>query len=155
MDPKNILISVDASENAARAVAYAATILGRQPGGPGGFRVTLLYVERMPPRDLYRSEEEWKGQCSLEKKRVFDFLAEARATLRAAGIPDAAIAERTILCSEEPSIAKSILEVQQEGGYGTLVVGRRGITKGEEFLFGSVSSKLVHNARDCAVWVVQ
>ena len=107
MDPKNILISVDASENATRAVAYAATLLG----GQAGVRVTLLYVERMPPRDLYRSEE--------------------------------------------PSISKTILEVQQEGGYGTLVVGRRGITKGEEFLFGSVSSKLVHNARDCAVWVVQ
>lgn len=151
MDPKNILISVDASENATRAVAYAATLLGGQPG----VRLTLLYVERMPPRDLYRSEEEWKNQCSLEQKRVFDFLQAARATLAAAGIPDSAIAERTILCSTEPSIAKSILDVQQEGGYGTLVVGRRGITKGEEFLFGSVSSKLIHNARDCAVWVVQ
>ncbi len=151
MDPKNILISVDASENATRAVAYAATLLG----GQAGVRVTLLYVERMPPRDLYRSEEEWKGQCSLEKQRVFDFLKAARATLLASGLPDSAIFERAVLCSEEPSIAKTILEVQQEGGYGTLVVGRRGITKGEEFLFGSVSSKLVHNARDCAVWVVQ
>lgn len=151
MDPKNILISVDASENASRAVAYASTLLG----GQAGVRVTLLYVERMPARDLFRSEEEWKGQCSLEKQRVFDFLQAARATLVASGLPDSSIFERTILCSEEPSIARTILDAQQEGGYGTLVVGRRGITKGEEFLFGSVSSKLIHNARDCAVWVVQ
>lgn len=151
MDPKRILISVDASANASRAVQYAATMLGGQPG----LSITLLYVERMPGRDLFENEQAWKNQCSLEQERVFDFLKAARATLAAAGVPAQSIDERTILCSAEPSIAQSILEVQQAGGYGTLIVGRRGLTKGEEFLFGSVSSKLVHNARDCAVWVVQ
>lgn len=151
MNPKSILISVDASENAARAVAYAATMLG----GQDGVEVTLLYVERMPGRDLFHSEEAWKGQCSLEQERALDFLKAARATLLAAGIPEASVRESSILCSAEPSVAKTIMEVQQQGGFGTLVVGRRGLTKGEEFLFGSVSSKLVHNARDCAVWVVQ
>lgn len=151
MNPKNFLISVDASDNAARAVAYAATILG----GQQGVEITLLYVERMPGRDLFKNEADWKNQCSLEQERVLDFMKAARATLVGAGIPEASVHERSILCSQEPSIAKTILEVQQEGGFGTLVVGRRGITKGEEFLFGSVSSKLIHNARDCAVWVVQ
>jgi nucleotide-binding universal stress UspA family protein len=40
------------------------------------------------------------------------------------------------------------------GGYGTIVVGRRGISKAEQFLFGSVSNKIVQNAKDCTVWVV-
>jgi nucleotide-binding universal stress UspA family protein len=151
MDPKNILIAVDASDNAVRAVDYAATMLGHTPG----VRVTLLYVERAPGRDLFDTEEAWLSQCRLEHERVFGFLKDARARLAAAGIQQAAMAERTVLCSAEPSIAQTIMEVQQEGGFGTLVVGRRGITKGEEFLFGSVSTKLVHNARDCAVWVVQ
>ncbi|MDP3427335.1 MAG: universal stress protein, partial [Humidesulfovibrio sp.] len=79
----------------------------------------------------------------------------ARGRLVAAGIPDSAVFERTVLCSAEPSIAQTILDVQQEGGFGTLVVGRRGLTNSEVFLFGSVSSKLVHNAKNCAVWVVQ
>ncbi len=75
--------------------------------------------------------------------------------LLAAGLPKDAVTERTERCSTEPSIAQTILDIQQTGGYGTLVVGRRGITKGEEFLFGSVSTKLVRDARNCAVWVVQ
>ncbi len=151
MDFKNILISVDASENAVRAVDYAAQMLGGAPG----VRVTLLYVERAPGRDLFDSEEAWLGQCRIEHDRVFDFLKAARARLTATGIPDGSIHERTVLCSAEPSIAQTILDVQQEGGFGTLVVGRRGLTKGEEFLFGSVSTRLVHNAKNCAVWVVQ
>ena len=151
MDFKNVLISVDASDNALRAVDYVASILGCAQG----VRVTLLYIERAPGRDLFETEELWLRQCKLEHTRVFDFLMTARARLVAAGLPDAAVVERTVLCSAEPSIAKTILEVQQEGGYGTLVVGRRGLTKGEEFLFGSVSTKLVHDAKNCAVWVVQ
>ncbi|MBI5519486.1 MAG: universal stress protein [Desulfovibrio sp.] len=151
MDFKNILISVDASDNARRAVDYAAELLGRAPG----VRVTLLYIERAPGRDRFDTEEAWLNQCKLEHDRVFDFLADARARLVAAGMPEEAVSERTVLCSAEPSIAQTILDVQQEGGFGTLVVGRRGLTKSEEFLFGSVSTKLVHNAKNCAVWVVQ
>jgi nucleotide-binding universal stress UspA family protein len=151
MDFKNILIAVDASDNAKRAVEHAATILQ----GALNVRVTLLYIERAPGRDLFETEEAWLSQCRIEHERVFDFLQKARARLLAAGMPEAAVTERTVLCSAEPSIAQTILDVQQEGGYGTLVVGRRGLTKGEEFLFGSVSTKLVHNARNCAVWVVQ
>jgi len=151
MDFRNILISVDASDNALRAVDYAAAILGPAKG----VRVTLLYIERAPNRDRFESEEAWLGQCQLDHERVFEFLTKARAVLVAAGVPDTAVFERTVLCSAEPSVAQTILDVQQEGGFGTLVVGRRGLTKGEEFLFGSVSTKLVHNAKNCAVWVVQ
>jgi len=151
MDFKNILIAVDASDNARRAVQYAATVLGTA----SGVRITLLYVERAPNRDRFDTEDAWLNQCRLEHDRVFDFLKDARAALIAAGLPDKDVMEKTVLCSAEPSIAQTILDVQQEGGDVTLVVGRRGLTKGEEFLFGSVSSKLVHNARNCAVWVVQ
>ncbi len=151
MDFRNILISVDASDNALRAVDYASAIVG----SADGFRVTLLYIERAPNRDRFESEEAWLGQCRLDHERVFEFLTKARAVLVAAGLPDQAVSERTVLCSAEPSVAQTILDVQQEGGFGTLVVGRRGLTKGEEFLFGSVSTKLVHNAKNCAVWVVQ
>lgn len=151
MDFKNILISVDASDNALRAVDYVGAILGFAQS----VRVTLLYIERAPNRDKFENENAWLSQCKLDHERVFDFLKTARSRLLAAGVPDSAVFERTVLCSAEPSIAQTILDVQQEGGFGTLVVGRRGLTKGEEFLFGSVSTKLVHSAKNCAVWVVQ
>jgi nucleotide-binding universal stress UspA family protein len=45
--------------------------------------------------------------------------------------------------------------VQQQGDFGTLVIGRRGVSRAEEFLFGSVTTKVTHLAKDCTVWVVQ
>ena len=43
---------------------------------------------------------------------------------------------------------------QEQEGYGTIVVGKRGIPKAEEFLFGSISSALIHTGKDIAVWVI-
>ena len=57
-------------------------------------------------------------------------------------------------CSINTSIALEVLHLAEEGGFGTVVVGRRGVSRQEEFLFGSVSSKIIHAAKDLAVWVV-
>jgi len=52
------------------------------------------------------------------------------------------------------TISQAILDTQTEGKYGTIIVGKRGVSKAEEFLFGSISSALVHNSKNCTVWVV-
>jgi hypothetical protein len=53
------------------------------------------------------------------------------------------------------SIAECILGERERFVCGTVVIGRRGISKKEEFLFESISSKILHSARDCAVWVIE
>ena len=52
------------------------------------------------------------------------------------------------------TISQMVLDVQREGDFGTVVVGKRGVSKAEEFLFGSISNALIHNGRDIAVWVI-
>jgi nucleotide-binding universal stress UspA family protein len=52
-------------------------------------------------------------------------------------------------------MAECILSERDETEYDTIVVGRQGISRNEEFLFGSVSSKIVTHARNCTVWVVE
>ena len=52
-------------------------------------------------------------------------------------------------------VAACILAERDETEYGTLVVGRQGLSRSEEFLFGSISSKIVSHARNCTVWVVE
>jgi len=44
---------------------------------------------------------------------------------------------------------------QDETQYSTIVVGRQGLSRSEEFLFGSISSKIVNHASNCTVWVVE
>jgi hypothetical protein len=34
-------------------------------------------------------------------------------------------------------------------------IGRRGISKKEEFMFGSTSTRILHIAKDCSIWVIE
>jgi len=51
-------------------------------------------------------------------------------------------------------MAECILSEWEARSYSTIAVGRQGLSRKEEFLFGSISSKIVNHARDCTVWVV-
>ncbi|HDQ40564.1 MAG TPA: universal stress protein [Desulfonatronum sp.] len=161
MNFKKILVAVDASENSARAVEYTGIMIGQTPG----FQIHLLYVERHPERDIFPDDASWKNACQEEEQNIRDFLAQARGMLENKGVQHEAISvdyASSGSCSTGPqrsskghSVANHILKVHQEGGYGTVVVGRRGVSKAEEFLFGSVTTKIIHNAKDCTVWVVE
>jgi nucleotide-binding universal stress UspA family protein len=51
-------------------------------------------------------------------------------------------------------IARDILKEARDGGYDTLVIGRRGLSGIKEFLFGSVSNKILQMAEGMAVVLV-
>jgi nucleotide-binding universal stress UspA family protein len=40
-------------------------------------------------------------------------------------------------------------------GDSTILIGRKGPTRREAFLFGSISSKMVHHAENGSVWEVE
>ncbi|NCD26291.1 MAG: universal stress protein [Deltaproteobacteria bacterium] len=163
MNPKKILIAVDASDNAARAVDYVAQLLTDTTT----FDVTVLYIERPPNRDFFPSDAEWIKAGVAQEEHIRAFLEESRQKLAATGLPQASVNVAYIphcqspvhqsaeFCSLGTSIARDILQFQQSGGFGTLVIGRRGVSRAEEFLFGSVTTKVTHLAKDCTVWVVQ
>lgn len=162
MNFKKILLAVDASENAMRAVEY----VGHIAGGGDGFEVQLLCIERLPSRDLYADEAAWKAGCEETRTEHKTFLGKARKRLAEMGLTGPVVSERYVdscvspftntapLCSRGTSVAQEIMEALKAGGFGTVVVGRRGVSKAEEFLFGSVSNKIIHSAKDCTVWVV-
>jgi nucleotide-binding universal stress UspA family protein len=143
-------------------------MLGGIEGSPlcGDFHVMLLCVERLPDRDLYPDDGVWRQECLKHQTTNKTFLEEARADLIAKGLPEAAVETRYLEsmrsplrkkdapCSLGTSVAQEILRVLKEEDYGTAVIGRRGVSKAEEFLFGSVSTKIIHSAKDCTVWVV-
>ncbi len=147
---KNILIAVDESENARRAVSYVGQLLGGLPG----FKVTLLHVVPEPEEDYFPNadrKEEWLTQY---RQRIDTLLKECRKLLIAKGFDPKEVHVRSTLryC---PSMAECILSERNETAYSTIVVGRQGLSRSEEFLFGSISSKIVNHAKDCTVWVVE
>ncbi len=147
---RNILIAVDASENSRRAVQYVADLLG----GIRGFKVSILHVIREPEEDEFAVEadkEKWYITQHQEANRMLE--EYRRILLDADFAPDDVNVRSTLKYC--PSMAECILAERDLYEYNTLVVGRKGLSHKEEFLFGSVSGKIVRIARDCTVWVVE
>jgi nucleotide-binding universal stress UspA family protein len=145
---RNILIAVDKSDNSRRAVEYVGGLLGGLPG----FRATILHVIPEPEEDYFPTAKEKEAWLEREYKRIEALLEEYRKILIDAGFEAEDVNTRSTLryC---PSLAECILKEHPET-YSTIVVGRKGHTRTEEFLFGSVSSKIVNYAKNCTVWVV-
>ncbi len=147
---KNILIAVDNSENARRAVSYVGQLLGNVKG----FKVAILHIIPEPEEDYFETSAEKDKWFSRYKQKVDVMLEDYRQILIREGFDSNNVSARSVLryC---PSMAESIIAERDKSEYGTIVVGRKGLSRSEEFLFGSVSSKIVNHARNCTVWVVE
>ena len=147
---KKILIAADESENASRAVSY----VGQMLAGVQGFKVSILHVISQPEEDYFPTaaeKDKWLGEYTL---KVDAMLKNYRELLIGGGFKPKDVSVRSTLrfC---PSLAECILVERSQMNCSTIVVGRQGISRSEEFLFGSVSSKIVNHARDCTIWVVE
>ncbi len=151
VDPgKNILLSIDNSENSRRAVRYVGKIVGSS----SQYRITVLNVVEDMGEDFFPSVAERERHLARQQEISDALLRDARDTMRESAVPEQCIRMETIT-APTGYIAESIIKKARRDSNGTLVVGRRGISKKEEFLFGSVSSRIVRYAKNCTVWVVE
>jgi nucleotide-binding universal stress UspA family protein len=58
------------------------------------------------------------------------------------------------IVSGSRSRAGAIVQEARDGDYGTIVLGRRGLSRVKEFFMGRVSNKVIHTIRNRAVWVI-
>ncbi|MBX5465832.1 MAG: universal stress protein [Clostridia bacterium] len=141
---RKILVAVDGSESAQRAVAAAAELAASLPGA----EVALLTVSEPVP--LFVVDElraNGLDPAVLQERHAEELLEAAAGPLRERGldyVPLTAVGDP----------AGEICRAAQEGGYDLIVMGRRGLGPFQEMLAGSVSNKVVHRARR-AVLIVQ
>ncbi|HEX9021147.1 MAG TPA: universal stress protein [Nitrospirota bacterium] len=150
MKDKHLLIAVDRSEGSKRAVLYVAELLGGLPG----FAVTLLSVIPGPEEDFFETGEEMSAWTSESLDSANEMLEKYRQILIQSGFPEDKVRVRSCV-GEGKSLSDAILEIRCDRTCCTVVVGRQHKSKAEEFLFGSTSSSLIHQAKNCAVWVVE
>ncbi len=148
---KKILVGIDLSENSLKAVDYVGRMMSSDPK----VQITLLNVIRQPSPDVMPDEKERTGHVERLYAETASLMEEAGKRLSSQGIPQANIHLKILECDRFVSVSELILQEQKREGYETVVIGRRGMTKRQEFLFGSVSKKIVTDARDCVVWVVE
>ncbi len=154
---KKILVAVDESKGSMNAVKYVAKSI--QSTGtvtlfsviPDATAACGLDSPSLTP--LFQQNK--KAFCSIEdtkKDHVEAFVKKAKAVLVEAGFPSKHVTVK--VRKKRAGIARDILKEAQNGKYDTIVLGRRGLSAIKEFLFGSVSSKVVQLAKNMSVIVV-
>lgn len=156
---KKMLIALDDSPNAMRAVEYA----GQQFGGNGDLQVGLVHVLPNLPAIFWDeghilSEEEKKERKKVVDKWIADRKAKMEPVFRRAsevlaksGIKAGQIRSKSI--SDSTDVALSILEEAKDAGYQTIIVGR--CDRSSKHILGSVSGKIVNLGAGVAVTVVE
>ncbi len=158
---KKVLIAIDDSKSAMKAVEYA----GQQFSGVSDLQIALVHVLPNLPAMFWDEGHFLSEHEKADRKRVVDkWLADWKAkmepvfrkaieVLTSTGINRQQVQAKSIYGTTD--VAKSILEEARNGGYQTIIIGRRGVAGGKHTLIGSVTSKIIHQGTGIAVTVVE
>ncbi len=154
---KKILLAVDASPASMKAVEFVASLLGGHgyevcifhaiPGlGAIHFDLSEVCRPALPEVDM--------SDTCLEvfKLKVARLFKDVKDRLMTSGFESEKITEKII--SGVRSRSDAIVKEAEDGGFGTIVVGRRGLSKVEAFFMGRVGHQVVYGGKKFTVWVV-
>lgn len=138
----DFLVCMDNTGSGQYAIKYFADVLAKLPG----IRVTLLWVcKEKDPANLpdekalanYQQEQVELGRAALEASKE---------VLVQGGLPAESIQLKSLTSDRKSSVSDIIMAELRPGNYHTVVLGKRELTKAQEFLFGSLSIRLVREA---------
>jgi nucleotide-binding universal stress UspA family protein len=150
---KTVLICVDNSENALRAVDHAGFMLSGTDLPVILFH-TKRHLRRFIPKEVVDEapelEELWKHTAG---EQIAPYMKRARKMLIDAGLEEGQISTKIVNGSR--SAAADILRAAKRNECGTIVMGRRGLSGMKEFIMGSVTRKVMEDLNRKAVWIVR
>jgi nucleotide-binding universal stress UspA family protein len=153
---KKILIAMDESENALRAVRFVANAFTPD------HEVVLYHVVMDTPAVCSLNSPELTplfiqqqiNLCSIEEKKkelVSRAISQAKAILIEAGFSENGVTIR--MEKTNKGVARDII-AETQAGYDAVVMGRRGLSGIAEFFIGSVSQKVLNGTKDLSVVLV-
>jgi len=149
---RKMLLAVDDSDNSRKAVDYASTFAVANGAEVKLFNVVrefrLDFLDISTPRG---AEIEMRIVKELERD-IQQMFAAYRKQLEWAGVEAVRISSKYTL--QSGTRAGDILKEAREENYGTIVMGRRGLSKVHEFFLGRVTTKVLHRAAGFALWIV-
>jgi nucleotide-binding universal stress UspA family protein len=145
---KRLLIAVDGSPSSTLAVDFVGKHFGLYD-----YSVELFHVIRgvgtlnpMSP-DYIPAEV-----LTLIQDEVMRKIEQLKGRLIKAGFDENKVAGKVLNGAE--SRAEEIVREAESGDFGTIIIGRRGLSRVQDFFMGRVSYKVIHSGRDFTVWVV-
>jgi nucleotide-binding universal stress UspA family protein len=153
--PQKILIAMDDSENAMRAVEMVADSFSSD-NSITLFNImldtaALCQMDSPALTPLFKSQQ--ASFCALEDKKrelVMTMMNRAKEHLLESGF---AVEKINIkIQNMDRGVARDILQ-ESRNGYDLIVTGRRGTSGIKEFFMGSTSQKIVSGAKDISVLI--
>jgi len=164
---KNILVAVEDSDASDRAVTYVAQMVA----GRGEFRIILFHMpasmrpqliefggaehpaqEQRAEAELSAARAAWVEEMTRAAEPIF---ARAKARLRDAHIAAEAVKTELFIPPGEHSLEAGILETARSHDCGTVVIGRETFSWVKELFQSHVADKLIPQAHDLTLWIVQ
>ena len=149
---KHMLLAIDNSENALRAVDHAGFMLSGTD-----VKVTIFHSKRDLRRFIPKSvidefpevQKYWRRKAGDE---IVPFMQKAKDMLQAAGLGEDQVSTKIVDGSR--SAAADILDEAQNSDTGTIILGLRGYSGVKDFTMGSVTRKVLNQAREMTVSIV-
>ena len=152
---KKLLIAVDASIYSSNTLYY----LERLFSGLDDIHFHLLSVITCNPSETAKEwfdELELMNMLSKEAQRRYAkanrYLQSAVERLKRNGISPDHVTTEVKISTTSP--AAEVLSVARKGYFDALIVGRRGVSKLEEIIMGSVSTSVLEKCHDVPIWIV-
>ena len=143
----SIVVALDDSATSRAVVDYLIAL----PFCRDDLHITLLHVFKKPS-----ASEELMGETFTkeEPKRFLVVLEKAKNILVERGIYAGNI-EINLVTEPYPTVSDGIIDQFKKGDFNMVVIGRKRMSKAEEFVLGDVSAKLVRALEEAAVLVVK
>lgn len=146
-----IMIAMDSSASALRAVKHVGQMIN-----PSNHSIMLVHVVRgisvsATGRERAFPEEYRQRLIEEAENQIRPAFEKAIQILTSAGIRQEKISTRVI--SGVSSRAGAIFNEAVREGYGTIVIGRKGLSDIEDFDMGRVTGKLLQLAGSMALWI--
>jgi nucleotide-binding universal stress UspA family protein len=125
------------------------TFLHITPPVPPIFWDHTRILDKMERKEREVHKRQWMKEYSDLVRQIAD---AGKHDLRRVGIPDKNVTIK-ILPSRR-GMAGDILVELEDGKYGVMVIGRKGSKELSPFRLGSIADKLLHNARNCMICLV-
>ena len=119
---------------------------------PEGCHITLIHVFRKPT-----SGEELMGKKFMDEQPAKHkaLLKKAKQRLVSEKGLDPDQIDIQLLTDQYPSVTEGIIDFFKKGQYDMVVIGRKKMSKSEEFIMGDISVKLVRSLDKTSILVVK
>ncbi len=151
VESKKVMAAIDGSESSLRAVDHLCFMLMENPE----ISITIFHVAAKMGDYCEIDFNETTGDLEKliiegDKQCVQSFYIHALKKFRDAGINE----DRIVIKEVQPrmNVGKAIITELKKGEYGTVVIGRRGISR--SFFMGKVSEYVIDKIDNCALWLV-